>query len=79
MEKKRAGRRRRAIRSADRPALERVGLRVPEAADALGISRSKAYELIASGKIPTMEIGGIRRVPAEWLRERAGAWRTVAS
>ena len=44
-------------------------LRVREAADALGVSRSKAYELIASGQIPSVKMGrGCVRVPVEALR-----------
>ena len=38
-------------------------LRVEEAARLLGISRSKTYELVATGDIPSVEIGGLRRVP----------------
>ena len=47
---------------------DRFALRVAEAALALGISRAKAYELIASGQIPSIRIGGCIRVPVEQLR-----------
>jgi excisionase family DNA binding protein len=38
-------------------------LTVPEAATALGISRSKLYELIKAGAIASLRIDGSRRVP----------------
>ena len=40
-------------------------LTVEEAADALRISRSKAYEEVASGRLPSVKIGWCRRVPVE--------------
>jgi excisionase family DNA binding protein len=47
---------------------ERLMLRVTETADAIGVSRSKAYELIASGEIPSVRVGGCLRVPVDALR-----------
>ena len=47
---------------------ERLMLRPTEAADAIGVSRSKAYELIAAGAIPSVKVGGCVRVPVEALR-----------
>jgi excisionase family DNA binding protein len=38
-------------------------LTVPEAAEALAISRSKLYELLASGAIASVRIDGSRRKP----------------
>ncbi len=38
-------------------------LTVPEAAIALGISRSKFYQLLASGAVQSIRIDGSRRVP----------------
>ena len=40
---------------------------VPEAAEALAISRSKLYELIAGGQVRSVRIDGSRRVPVEAL------------
>jgi excisionase family DNA binding protein len=37
--------------------------RVEEAAEALRLSRSQVYELIRSGALRTVKIGGRRRVP----------------
>jgi excisionase family DNA binding protein len=42
---------------------------VPEAAEALAISRSKLYELLASGAIDSIRIGGSRRIPLAALEE----------
>jgi excisionase family DNA binding protein len=41
----------------------RLLLTVPEAANALAISRSKLYELIAAGTIASIRIDGSRRIP----------------
>ena len=49
--------------------IERLAYRVGEAAEFLGISRSKAYELIAGGTLPSLRIGTSVRVPAEALRD----------
>jgi excisionase family DNA binding protein len=45
----------------------RLLLTVPEAAEALAISRSKLYELIAAGLVRSVRIDGSRRVPVEAL------------
>jgi excisionase family DNA binding protein len=47
---------------------DRLMLRPAEAADAIGVSRSKAYELIASGQIPSIRLGGCVRIPVDALR-----------
>ena len=36
-----------------------------EAAEALGIGRSKLYELIQSGQLSSVRIGTCRRIPAD--------------
>jgi excisionase family DNA binding protein len=38
-----------------------------QVASVLMLSRSKTYELIASGEIPSIKIGWSRRVPAAFL------------
>jgi excisionase family DNA binding protein len=48
--------------------MTRLLLTVPEAAEALAISRSKFYELIAAGLIRSVRIDGSRRVPVEALQ-----------
>ena len=50
-----------------RPAMTRLLLTVPEAAEALAISRSKLYELLAAGLVRSVRIDGSRRVPVEAL------------
>jgi excisionase family DNA binding protein len=46
---------------------ERVLLRPEEVAARLGIGRSVAYELIASGELESIKIGRSRRVPVRAL------------
>jgi excisionase family DNA binding protein len=47
---------------------EKLMLRPAEAADSMGISRSKCYELIARGELPSVRVGGCVRVPVDALR-----------
>ena len=47
--------------------MPRLLLTVPEAAETLAISRSKLYELLAAGLVPSVRIDGSRRVPVEAL------------
>ena len=64
-----------------RCAVPRLLMTVPEAAEALAISRSKLYELIASGTIASIRIDGSRRIPLTALEEyvsRLLAERTAA-
>ena len=49
--------------------MERLLLRVPEAAEITGLGRSKAYELIQSGEWRCVRIGRSVRIDAAWLRE----------
>ena len=44
-------------------------LRPKEVADMFGIGRTKAYELIAGGKLPVVRIGTAVRVPRSRLLE----------
>jgi excisionase family DNA binding protein len=43
--------------------MSKLLLTVPEAATALGISRSKLYELIKAGTIASLRIDNCRRIP----------------
>lgn len=49
-------------------------LKVPEVAEELRIARSRAYELVATGKIPSVRIGRSvrinRRELERWLEDR---------
>ena len=49
--------------------MDRILLRPGEAAEVLGIGRSRAYALIAAGVIPSIRIGKSVRVPSDALRE----------
>ncbi len=49
--------------------MERLLLRPIEAAEAIGVGRSKVYELLASGELPSIRIGASIRVPVDKLRE----------
>ncbi len=55
--------------------MEQLLLRVEEAARSLGICRSKAYDLVSRGELPTIRVGRVVRVPAEalrrWVEEQA--------
>lgn len=42
-------------------------LTAEEAAQALSLSRSKVYDLIGKGEIPSVKIHGSRRVPVDQL------------
>lgn len=55
--------------------MDRMLLKPTEVAELLGIGRSKAYELIGSGIIPSIRIGTSVRVPMESLR----AWVALQS
>ena len=47
--------------------MDKLLLTPVEAARALGIGRSKVYELLSSGALDSVRIGSCRRVPAEAL------------
>jgi hypothetical protein len=50
---------------------EKVGWRVNEWADAIGLGRAFTYQLIVEGKIRSVKIGGARVIttsPADYLR-----------
>lgn len=53
------------------PEIDRILYRVAEAGQAIGVSRSRMYELIASGEIPSVRVGNVLRVPVDGLREWA--------
>ena len=48
--------------------MQRLLLRAEEVQEALGLGRSKTYQLIASGELPVVRIGRCVRVPAEALQ-----------
>jgi excisionase family DNA binding protein len=58
-------------------AMEKAFLRISEVAEVIGAGKSLAYELVASGEIPSIWLAGrrSRRVPREalerWIAEQA--------
>jgi len=48
---------------------EKLLLTVEEAADVVGLSRSKVYELLAAGRVASVQIGRARRVPKKSLED----------
>lgn len=49
--------------------MEKILIRPAEAAEILGIARSRTYALIASGELPSVRIGKSVRVPLAALHE----------
>lgn len=52
---------------------EKLLLRVREAAELLGVSRSHLYELIQAGRVPVVRLGASVRVPRVWLERLVAA------
>ena len=48
---------------------QRLLLRIPEVAEMLGIGRTKIYELIATGELPTIRVGRAVRISVRTLQE----------
>jgi excisionase family DNA binding protein len=59
--------------------VDKVLLTPIEAATALGIGRSKVYELLQSGQLQSVHIGRCRRVPAEAVHSFAASLRQTTS
>ncbi len=59
--------------------MDRLLLTPTEAAAALGIGRSKVYELMQTGQLTSVHVGACRRVPAEALHDFLLSLRTTAS
>ena len=49
--------------------MDKLLLRPTEAADLIGVGRSKLYQLLATGELPSIRIGGSVRVPLQKLRD----------
>ncbi|ROT25615.1 helix-turn-helix domain-containing protein [Micromonospora sp. HM5-17] len=60
------------------PLMPRV-LRVEEAARALGIGRSLAYDLIRSGRLRSIKIGSRRLIPVSAIDEAIAAFMEDAA
>jgi excisionase family DNA binding protein len=49
--------------------MDKLLLRPVEAAELIGVGRSKLYQLLACGDLPSIRIGSSVRVPLDKLRE----------
>lgn len=49
--------------------MDRLLLTAREAADVLGLGRSKVYELMAQGRLRSVRVDGSRRIPREALED----------
>ena len=58
--------------------VDKLLLTPTEAATALGIGRSKVYELMQTGQLQSVHIGACRRVPAEALTAFLDRLRTAS-
>jgi len=58
--------------------MDKLLLTPTEAATALGIGRSKVYELLQTGQLPSVRIGACRRVPAEAVHSFVANLRATA-
>lgn len=59
--------------------MQKLLYRVTEAAEVLGLSRSKVYELIKAGVLPSVRIDGTRRIRAEDLAAYVASLRGEAA
>ena len=54
--------------------MEKLLLKPMEAAEILGIGRSRMYEMLAQGELPSIRIGRSVRIPVDalqlWIREQ---------
>jgi excisionase family DNA binding protein len=57
--------------------MDKVLLTPREAADALGIGRSKLYELLKTGALASVLIGASRRIPADALASFVSGLQTA--
>jgi excisionase family DNA binding protein len=57
---------------------EKLLYRIPEVARFLSLSRSKVYELVRAGLIPSVRIDGCRRIRGEDVLSYIDSLRTVA-
>jgi excisionase family DNA binding protein len=65
-------------------AMNKLLLTAGEAAEILGIGRTKVYELLRVGAIESVRVGASRRIPAaaldeyvEWLRAEASGYEVA--
>lgn len=59
--------------------MEKLLLTTEEAAELLGIGRTKVYELLYTGRLGSIKIGACRRIPAQALRAYVAALSNEAA
>jgi excisionase family DNA binding protein len=59
--------------------VEKLLLTITEAAEAIGLGRSKVYELVAAGVIESVQIGRSRRIPVQAIHRYVDQLVAVAS
>ncbi len=65
-------------RASDAGAETKLLLTVEEAAKRLGIGRTAMYRLVSSGAVESVTIGGLGRVPADWLSDFVASLRRLS-
>lgn len=65
------------LRSPSSP-VERLLLSVEQAAEVLSIKRTKMYELVGAGKVESVMIGKLRRIPTSALADYVTRLRAAA-
>ena len=65
--------------AADIPLASQDFRAMAEVAELLGVGRSKVYQLLSQGSVPTVRLGGSVRVPAEALRQWIGQKATEST
>jgi excisionase family DNA binding protein len=58
--------------------MDKLLLTPTEAAETLGIGRSKVYELLQTGQLRSVRIGTCRRIPADALQALVAALRDAS-
>jgi excisionase family DNA binding protein len=58
--------------------VEKYLLTIPETAEAIGLGRSKVYELVSAGEIETVRIGKAHRVPRDAIERFVEKLRAAA-
>ena len=57
------------LENSDERSVPLLLLRVEEAALRLGIGRTSMYRLVMTGEVESVQIGGLRRIPAPCIEE----------
>jgi excisionase family DNA binding protein len=54
--------------------MSKLLIKPSEAAELLGVGRSKVYQMLAAGELPSLRVGALVRIPSDalrrWVEER---------